>query len=56
MAVTIQPQLGWTYHTSGQLSLAEALLASYFPFFSLWLRGAAEEAEVEEIPTPWSGA
>lgn len=29
----------------------EALLASYFPFLSLWLRGGAAESEVEELPT-----
>lgn len=49
--LSLQPQLGFTYHTSGQLSLAEALLASSFPFLSLWLRGGAEETEVEELLT-----
>lgn len=49
--LSLQPQLDHTYHTSGQLLLAEALWLFTFRSSHLWLRGGVEETEVKELPT-----
>lgn len=49
--LSLQPQLDHTYHTSGQLLLAEALWLLTFRSSHLWLRGGVEETEVKELPT-----